>query len=162
MKQAIIGLGSNIGERLANIQEAVAQLADNGCNILAKSRVYQTEPWGYKEQADFLNAAVLLETDASPQELLKITQGIEKNMGRDKKFLNGPRNIDLDILVYEGQEINTEVLTVPHARLHQRLFVLKPLADIAPQWQIKDLGTVAELLANHAGNERVEETGLSL
>ncbi|MDO4542487.1 MAG: 2-amino-4-hydroxy-6-hydroxymethyldihydropteridine diphosphokinase [Bacillota bacterium] len=162
MSQAVIALGSNIGDSLNNMKTAINYLEEYGCLVLKKSKVYQTEPWGYKDQADFLNAAVLVETIVGPRGLLEITQGIEKKMGRNKEFLNGPRNIDLDILVYEDEEVTEDDLTVPHARLHQRLFVLKPMADVAPQWQVGDLGTVVELLAAYEKSERVELTELSL
>lgn len=162
MSQAIIALGSNIGNSLENMRVALKYLEEYGCLVIKKSRVYQTEPWGYKDQADFLNAAVLVETTSTPRGLLEITQGIEKKMGRNKEFLNGPRNIDLDILVYQDQEVTEDDLKVPHARLHQRLFVLKPMADVAPDWQVGDLGTVAELLAAHPRDERVDLTDLVL
>lgn len=162
MSQAVIALGSNIGDSLKNMQVAIGYLEEYGCLVMKKSRVYQTEPWGYKDQADFLNAAVLVETTANPRGLLQITQGIEKKMGRNKEFLNGPRNIDLDILVYQDEEVTEDDLTVPHARLHQRLFVLKPMADVVPTWQVKDLGTVAQLLTSHPHDERVDLTDLVL
>ncbi|MEG2638165.1 MAG: 2-amino-4-hydroxy-6-hydroxymethyldihydropteridine diphosphokinase, partial [Clostridiales bacterium] len=118
MSQAVIALGSNIGNTLLNLKEAVALLEEYGCVVLAKSQLYQTEPWGFKEQSDFLNGAVLVETIAEPKGLLDITQGIEKKMGRSKEFINGPRNIDLDILLYDEIEIISDDLTIPHARLH--------------------------------------------
>lgn len=158
MHQAVIALGSNIGDTLSNIKEAVKYLGDYGCLVLAKSKLYETEPWGYKEQEDFLNGAVLIETDAEIHQLLEITQGIEKKMGRNKQFVNGPRNIDLDILVYDDLEITEDDLVVPHCRLHQRLFVLRPMADIAPLWQVGSLGTVESLLTTYEGTERVELT----
>ncbi|MEG0874364.1 MAG: 2-amino-4-hydroxy-6-hydroxymethyldihydropteridine diphosphokinase [Clostridiales bacterium] len=162
MSQAVIALGSNIGNTLLNLKEAVALLEEYGCVVLAKSQLYQTEPWGFKEQSDFLNGAVLVETIAEPKGLLDITQGIEKKMGRSKEFINGPRNIDLDILLYDEIEIISDDLTIPHARLHQRLFVLQPMADVAPNWRVGNLGTVANILANYQGNERVELTDLQL
>ena len=107
MKKAVIALGSNIGDTLANLKEAVALLEENGCNVLSVSRLYQTEPWGYADQDDFLNGAILIETDRDPFSLLELTQGIEKGMGRKKLFLNGPRNIDLDILLYEDETVES-------------------------------------------------------
>lgn len=162
MSQAVIALGSNIGDRIDNLRQALHYLSAAGVSVLAKSRVYQTEPWGYKDQDDFLNAAVLVDTIASPQELLAITQGIERKMGRDKKFLNGPRNIDLDILVYEDREVCESNLVIPHPRIRQRLFVLCPMADIVPDWPMGNSRTVAQLLAAHPHDERIDITDLSL
>ena len=162
MSQAVIALGSNIGDRIDNLRQALHYLSAAGVSVLAKSRVYQTEPWGYKDQDDFLNAAVLVDTIASPQELLAITQGIERKMGRDKKFLNGPRNIDLDILVYEDRKVCEYNLVIPHPRISQRLFVLCPMADIVPDWHIDDSSTVTQLLAAHPHDERIDITDLSL
>ncbi len=162
MKQAVIALGSNVGDTLSNLKEAVALLEEAGCRVLAKSKLYQTEPWGYADQDDFLNGAVVIETEQSPEELLSITQGIEQGMGRKKLFLNGPRNIDLDILLYEGETVASEHLVIPHPRLHQRLFVLMPLNDVASQWEVPGQGEVSQLLKNYSGSERVEVTLLSL
>ena len=162
MKQAVIALGSNVGDTLANLKEAVALLEEAGCGILAKSRLYRTEPWGYADQDDFLNGAVLIETSLTPQALLSVTQGIEQKMGRKKLFRNGPRNIDLDILLYEGETVKSENLTIPHPRLHQRLFVLTPLNDVAPQWDVPGQGIAARLLRDYEGSERVDLTDLSL
>ena len=162
MKQAVIALGSNVGDTLSNLKEAVALLEEAGCRVLAKSKLYQTEPWGYADQDDFLNGAVVIETEQSPEELLSITQGIEQGMGRKKLFLNGPRNIDLDILLYEGETVASEHLVIPHPRLHQRLFVLMPLNDVASQWEVPGQGEVSQFLKNYSGSERVEVTLLSL
>lgn len=162
MKKSVIALGSNIGDTLANLKEAVALLEENGCEILSVSRLYQTEPWGYADQDDFLNGAILIETDRDPFSLLELTQSIEKGMGRKKLFLNGPRNIDLDILLYEGETVESENLQIPHPRIAVRLFVLRPLMDIVPQWIVPGLGTVEELYAAYNGDERVDLSPLKL
>ena len=156
MKKTVIALGSNVGDTLQNLKEAVRLLQERGVKVTDYARLYQTEPWGYADQQDFLNSAVLCETELSPFALLKVTQSIERDMGRKKLFVNGPRNIDLDILLYEGETVNTEDLVIPHPRIAQRLFVLEPLMDIVPRWQVGELGTVAELLAAFDGSERVE------
>lgn len=161
-KEAVIALGSNVGDTLANLREAVALLEENGCIVKAVSRLYQTEPWGYADQDDFLNGAVLIETERDPFALLELTQGIEKGMGRKKLFLNGPRNIDLDILIYEGEAVETEELVIPHPRIAQRLFVLQPLMDIVPEMSVGSAGTVAELYDAYDGDERVELSPLKL
>lgn len=158
MKQAVIALGSNVGDTLANLREAVDLLEQGGCEIQRISSLYITEPWGYADQDDFLNGAVLITTNKDPQALLALTQSIEGEMGRKKLFLNGPRNIDLDILVYEGETVATENLTIPHPRIKERLFVLTPLNDVAPDWDIPGMGVVKELLAAFDGDERVELT----
>jgi 2-amino-4-hydroxy-6-hydroxymethyldihydropteridine diphosphokinase len=158
MKQAVIALGSNVGDTLENLREAVDLLEQGNCEIQRLSPLYITEPWGYADQDDFLNGAVLIGTDKTPHELLALTQGIEKEMGRKKLFLNGPRNIDLDILVFEGETVDTENLTIPHPRIKERLFVLKPLSDVAPDWDIPGMGVVSTLLASFDGNERIEST----
>lgn len=162
MKKAVIALGSNIGDTLANLKEAVALLEENGCNVLAVSRLYQTEPWGYADQDDFLNGVVLIETDRDPFSLLELTQGIEKGMGRKKLFVNGPRNIDLDILLYENERVESENLTIPHPRIAVRMFVLRPLMDIVPEWDVPGSGTVEQLYDAYDGNERVELSSCEL
>lgn len=162
MKKAVIALGSNIGDTLANLKEAVALLEENGCNVLAVSRLYQTEPWGYADQDDFLNGAVLVETDRDPFSLLELTQGIEKGMGRKKLFVNGPRNIDLDILLYENERVESENLTIPHPRIAVRMFVLRPLMDIVPEWDVPGSGTVEQLYDAYDGNERVKLSSCEL
>lgn len=162
MKNVVIALGSNVGDTLGNLREAVSLLEENGCVVKSVSRLYQTEPWGYADQDDFLNGALLMETERDPFALLELTQGIEKGMGRKKLFVNGPRNIDLDILLYEGECVETEELVIPHPRIAQRMFVLRPLMDIVPEMQVGTLGTVAELYADYDGKERVELSPLKL
>ncbi|HIZ76526.1 MAG TPA: 2-amino-4-hydroxy-6-hydroxymethyldihydropteridine diphosphokinase [Firmicutes bacterium] len=162
MSKAVIALGSNVGDTLSNLKKAVRLLEDAGCRVLAKSKLYLTEPWGYADQDDFLNGAIIVDTELDPLSLLGVTQGIEGKMGREKLFLNGPRNIDLDILLYEEETVEKENLVIPHPRLHQRLFVLMPLNDVASQWKVPGHGKVSELLANYLGDERVILTDLSL
>ena len=162
MKDVVIALGSNVGDTLANLKEAIVLLEENGCTVKAVSDLYRTEPWGYADQDDFLNGAILISTDRDPFALLELTQGIEKGMGRKKLFVNGPRNIDLDILIYEGETVETENLVIPHPRIAQRMFVLRPLMDIVPQWQVGDLGTVEELYRAYDGDERVDPSPLKL
>ena len=162
MSLVVIALGSNVGDTLANLKEAVFLLEQQGCSVLKVSKLYQTEPWGYADQDDFLNGAVLAETNLSPFDLLDVTQGIEKTMGRKKLFLNGPRNIDLDILIYEDERIESERLIIPHPRIGERLFVLRPLMDIVPEMDVPGQGRVKELYSKYDGGERVEETDLVL
>ncbi|MFH1736491.1 MAG: 2-amino-4-hydroxy-6-hydroxymethyldihydropteridine diphosphokinase [Actinomycetota bacterium] len=133
MLTAILGLGSNIGDREAAIKEAVDRL--NSTDRLTVSRVsslYETTPADYAKQPDFLNAAVEVTTDLKPEELLAAVQEIEKEMGRIKTIDKGPRNIDIDILLYDIVEVRLPNLTVPHPRLTERAFALVPLLEVAP------------------------------
>lgn len=125
-----IALGTNIGNREKNLQTALLELGKN-CKIIKKSSIYETEPVGFKDQDDFLNMVIEAETELQPTELIINLQEIEHRMGRVKEILDGPRIIDLDILFYDSQLIDTPNLKIPHPRLHKRNFVLKPLMEIA-------------------------------
>lgn len=162
MKKVVLALGSNIGDTLGNLKSAVSLLKEKGCAVKACSKLYKTEPWGYADQDDFLNGAILIETELKPFDLLDVTQGIEQEMGRKKLFVNGPRNIDVDILLYENETVESERLTIPHPRIAQRMFVLQPLMDIVPEWEMPDGKKVKELFEAYDGNERIEPTDLIL
>jgi 2-amino-4-hydroxy-6-hydroxymethyldihydropteridine diphosphokinase len=147
MARAFIGLGSNLGEREATIRGAVGELASLG-DVVAVSPIYETEPVGFRDQPDFLNAAVELETDLEPVDLLEGLLSIERALGRKRTFPNAPRTIDLDLLLYGDQVISTPELTLPHPRLHERAFVLVPLAKLVPDLILPVLGkTVSDALA---------------
>lgn len=131
---AYIALGTNLGNKRRNLILAGALLAERGGDVKAMSGFYETEPWGFESDNTFLNAALLLETPLSPLDLLHLTQGIEKEMGRGSKS-DGEyhdRVIDIDILLYGGEVIDVPGLAVPHPLMHKRGFVLRPLAEIAP------------------------------
>jgi 2-amino-4-hydroxy-6-hydroxymethyldihydropteridine diphosphokinase len=139
-----IALGSNLHSRFGsptdNLLEALRRLADLG-HVTAVSTFHSTEPVGYTAQPRFVNAAALLETDVSPLDLLRGMLAIEHSMGRDRAAAppKGPRVIDLDLLLYKSAEgdlvLDDPALTLPHPALHERRFVLAPLAEIAPNWQ---------------------------
>ena len=129
-----LGLGTNVGNKRRNMITATALLAERVGDILALSGFYETEPWGFESENFFLNAAVKLKTSFSPLEVLQITQQIEKELGRTEKS-NGvyhDRIIDIDILLYEDEVLQIPELTLPHPLMHERKFVMDPLAEIAP------------------------------
>ena len=134
MAIAYLALGTNIGNKRRNMIPAAALLAERVGDVLALSGFYETEPWGFQSENTFLNAALQLDTSLSPLELLKATQEIEIEMGRTQKS-NGAyhdRIIDIDILLYDDLVLQTPELTLPHPLMHERLFVMEPLAEIAP------------------------------
>ena len=143
-----MGLGSNMGDREASLRESLAALQSKELRLLRTSSLYETEPVGFREQDWFLNMAAEFECDLMPAVLLARTQRIEREMGRRKTVLNGPRIIDIDILLYGAAVIHRPDLTVPHPRYHERLFVLEPLAELAPDLRDPRTGKpIREMLA---------------
>lgn len=147
-KKIYLSLGSNVGDRAKNLTTAITLLKEAGVRVHKVSSIYETEPVDYLEQDWFLNCVVEIETDLSARELLRELRAIEARMSSKKPFAKGPRLIDLDILLYGDESIDSEELEVPHPRMLQRRFVLAPLAEIAPglrhpSWP----GTAAEMLA---------------
>lgn len=154
-----LSLGSNIGDRLANLRAAIDALGPRGIHVKKISSVYETEPVDYLEQSWFYNCVVEAETNLEPVALLRSLQGIESLMGSKKEFPKGPRLIDLDILLYGSETIAIAELEVPHPRLHRRRFVLAPLAEIAPALSHPSLhATAAELLARVSDHSEVRRT----
>ena len=134
MSRVVLGLGTNIGDRMRNLQFAVDSLhLVPKLQVLAVSEVYETVPVGFAEQPDFLNAAVLLETDLSPKTVLGLCLGIEAAAGRKRTVKDGPRVLDMDVLLYENVKSDSFELTLPHPAMLERAFVLVPLADLFPQ-----------------------------
>jgi 2-amino-4-hydroxy-6-hydroxymethyldihydropteridine diphosphokinase len=130
-KTVYLSLGSNLGDRAANLREAIQKLADLG-NVVAASSFSETEPVELTAQPWFLNCAVKLDTEKMPRQLISAILSLEQSMGRQRKQKKGPRIIDIDILLFGSSVIEIPSLTVPHPKLHERRFVLEPLAEIAP------------------------------
>ena len=154
-----LGLGSNLGDRLAHLQSAVACLARHGLRVQAASSVYETSPVGCTvPQPDYLNAAVAIETDLDPHRLVSLLLEIERELGRTRPARNTPRSIDLDLLLVGQTESTDAQAVVPHPRLHERLFVLEPLCDIAGEALHPVLHTPMTALRDQlraSGTERV-------
>ena len=130
-KLVYLSLGSNVGDRQANLHRAISHLGTIG-KIQATSSFYETEPVEFAAQPWFLNCAVALETEKMPKQLLSSIAQIEQEMGRRREQKKGPRTIDIDILLFGSSVINTKDLIIPHPGLHERRFVLEPLSEIAP------------------------------
>jgi 2-amino-4-hydroxy-6-hydroxymethyldihydropteridine diphosphokinase len=148
LKTVYLALGSNVGDREANLRQALERLEAAGIRVVRRSSLYETEPLDFRDQPWFLNAVVEVKTDLFPLQLLACTQKIEREMGRRRLTPKGPRNIDIDILFYGRSLIETADLQVPHPRIAQRRFVLEPLSEIAPEFRHPVNGkTAREMLA---------------
>ncbi|WP_293763325.1 2-amino-4-hydroxy-6-hydroxymethyldihydropteridine diphosphokinase [uncultured Aquitalea sp.] len=148
MSIAYVALGSNLEQPAEQIRAALAALANTaGIRLVSQSSLYLTTPVGYLDQPDFINAAACLDTTLSAHDLLAALMRIEEQFGRRRSFRNAPRVLDLDVLLYEGLELADEVLTVPHPRMHERAFVMVPLAEIAPSLRVGAHGEAAVIAA---------------
>jgi len=152
---AYLSLGSNLGDRAANLREAVKQLEAAG-RLLAVSSWYETQPVDVPDQPWFLNCVLAIETEKTPRELLKLALQVEATMGRLRMREKGPRKIDIDVVLFGDRIVDEPDLKIPHPAMHQRRFVLEPLAEIAPQASHPALGkTARELLAALPAGQRV-------
>ena len=156
---AYIGIGSNLGKKLLQCQEAVSEILRIDCHkLLAQSSYYKTVPLGYADQDWFVNGAIKIETDLTAHGLLRSLKAIESHLGRRETFRWGPRAIDLDLLFYDRERIHSDDLQIPHPLLHKRQFVLIPLAEIAPHLLHPVFKkTIQELLSGLKEDQGVEK-----
>ena len=154
---AFIGLGSNLGnsrQQILRAIQALDKLAET--RVLACSSLYRSAPVGYLEQPDFINAVAQLETGLSPRNLLNELLALEAKCGRKRDFINAPRTLDLDVLLYDEQSHHEHGLTIPHPQMHVRAFVLRPLLEIAPGCEIPGVGS-AEAAMRQCADQHLEQ-----
>ena len=151
MARAIIGLGANLGDPVAQLRAAIEAIGRLPLTrIVAASSFYRTAPVGFAAQPDFVNAAVAIDTELEPRALLAALKAIEVAAGRERSFKDAPRTLDLDLLLYADRLIDEPELVVPHPRMHERAFVLAPLVEIEPDAVVPGRGRAAKLLARCA------------
>jgi len=156
---AYVGIGSNQAEPVKQVEEALLELDRLPHSRLVKrSSLYKSAPVGFADQADFINAVAQLETGIPADRLLSELQQIESRHGRRRSFANAPRTLDLDLLLFAKLELRTQRLTLPHPRMHERAFVLKPLLEISPEISIPGVGPAKDSLKN-VENQIVERIG---
>jgi 2-amino-4-hydroxy-6-hydroxymethyldihydropteridine diphosphokinase len=156
MVRAVIGLGANLGDPAAQLRTAIAAIGHlPETRVLAVSSFYRTAPVGYLAQPEFVNAAVAVETTLAPRALLNALQQIEAAAGRERRFKDAPRTLDLDVLLYGDRVADEPGLTIPHPRLHERAFALAPLVEIEPEAIVPGHGRAADLLARCA-DQKIE------
>lgn len=154
MTIAYVALGANLGDAEGSLRAVMRELAAHPhMRLLKSSSLYRTAPVGLKDQPDFINAAIALETELDAQALLNELFSIEQRFGRQRSIPNAPRTLDLDLLLYGEETSNDSTLTLPHPRMHERAFVLAPLAEIAPGLNIPGQGRVVDLLASCADQQ---------
>lgn len=154
MHTVFVSLGTNLGDRIENLNQADKALKRIAL-VVSKSSIYETPPWGYINQPSFLNQVFKVETDLEPEDLLCELKKIEKEIGREKTFRYGPRLIDLDVLFYDNIVYNSDKLSIPHKQITKRAFVLVPMVELAPEMMHpKEHRTMSELLVD------VEKSGI--
>jgi 2-amino-4-hydroxy-6-hydroxymethyldihydropteridine diphosphokinase len=158
---AYLGLGSNVGDREAHLRAAIELLGEHGVNVEGVSSLYETEPVGeILDQPDFLNAAIRVRTELEPEALLDVCKAIEVEQGRMMGGpRHGPRPLDIDLLLVEGVELESERLTLPHPEVTRRRFVLVPLLELEPELALPDGTRLSEALKRLGRGERVERVG---
>jgi 2-amino-4-hydroxy-6-hydroxymethyldihydropteridine diphosphokinase len=158
---AYLGLGSNVGDRRAHLEAAVAALPRHGAEVLASSSVYETEPVGLvTDQREFLNACLQVETALAPEDLLDACKAVEREVGRTgTEVRHGPREIDVDLLLMEGEELRSERLTIPHPTITERRFVLVPLLELDPGLTLPDGTALADSLSGLGEGQEVRRVG---
>ncbi len=155
-RRVFLGLGGNVGDREGNLRQAISRLREAaGVNFLRQSRVYQTEPMHVTDQPEFLNMVVEIEVaeDTAARDLLDLVKGIEKDVGRKHRERWGPREIDIDILLFGDERVAEDDFEVPHPRMWERAFVMAPLAELAPDMKTPG-GETAEGLSKRLGREQ--------
>jgi len=158
-----VGLGSNLGDRVENLRRAVALLGEMpGTRVIRTSAVYETAPWGYVDQPAFLNAVAELETTLGAIQLVSVLQSIELALGRTRTFRWGPREIDLDLLLYGESMMARRGLSVPHTSMAERAFVLAPLAELRPDYRAPNGESVARLLERLGRGQDIKRLADSL
>jgi 2-amino-4-hydroxy-6-hydroxymethyldihydropteridine diphosphokinase len=158
---AYLGLGSNVGDRRSHLESAVAALARHGVEVVASSSVYETEPVGLvTDQPEFLNACLRVETSLGPEELLDACKAVECDVGRTgTEVRHGPREIDVDLLLMDGRQWESDRLTVPHPTITERRFVLVPLMELDPGLTLPDGTALADALLALGGGQAVRRVG---
>ena len=159
MTVAYVGIGSNLGEPEGQVRQAFAELDRlPHTRVVKQSSLYRSAPLGYAPQPEFINAVAQLETGLPAERLLAELQQIEARHGRSRSFANAPRTLDLDVLLFGDSELDAPGLRIPHPRMHERAFVLKPLLEIEPQITIPRLGPASALLRSCSG-QKIERIG---
>jgi len=154
MAIALIALGSNLQQPETQVSKAIAVLASTpGLTLMQASSLYATAPVGYDNQPDFINAVVQVATKMPAPQLMQLLLDIEQTFGRERPFPNAPRILDLDLLDYDGMQLDTELLKLPHPRMHERGFVILPLAEIVPDFMLPQGKTVVEWTAEFQHND---------
>lgn len=150
MATALIALGSNLQQPKVQVSNAIAMLSQTpGLALIKASSLYATAPVGYDNQPDFINAVVQVTTELPAPQLMQLLLDIEQTFGRERPFPNAPRILDLDLLDYDGMKLDTPLLRLPHPRMHERGFVILPLAEIVPGFVLSQGKTVVEWSAEH-------------